>query len=401
MLGLGTRSASEEGEAILNLPRIQRDGLIAISILATISLIATSSLLVFFTYRMIFWTKYYKRYIGYNQFVVLIYNLILADFLQGLGFIISLRWIATNSVKASDPACFLQGIWLQVGDPMSGLFVLAIAVHTFLSVSMGYQLEHRIFVASIVGLWVFGVLMVIIPIATYGRYVWYPAVAWCWMTPKYEAMRLWTHYFWIFAAQFFTIVLYAIMFFQLRTKIAESAILGQRNSESLRRLKKVIAHMAMYPIVYIIVSLPLAAGRMASAHGDSPSVVYFCVAGSFMACSGTCDALMYTLTRRSIVLEPEAKDENSYPNNTSAKKSYGGTMDDKTATSTANAVKGGVFSRTRSDSTEEMIGKGDVELAPMGMVYQHTTIEVTHEPAYPDDSNGNARVNRRDFHDFN
>lgn len=160
------------------LPSLQRTGLIVVSALATVSLISTFSLLCFFTYRFIFWKKYYKRYIGYNQYVVLMYNLALADFIQGLGFIVSLKWIAKNSLRAEDPACFLQGIWLQIGDPMSGLFVLAIALHTFMQVTMGRQLNHRTFVAIVVGLWVFGVILVIIPIALVGPHVWMPSVAW-------------------------------------------------------------------------------------------------------------------------------------------------------------------------------------------------------------------------------
>lgn len=160
------------------LPSLQRTGLIVVSALASVSLISTFSLLCFFTYRFIFWKKYYKRYIGYNQYVVLMYNLALADFIQGLGFIVSLRWISKNSLHAEDPACFLQGIWLQIGDPMSGLFVLAIALHTFMQVTMGRQLSHRTFVAIVVGLWVFGVILVIIPIAIVGPRVWMPSVAW-------------------------------------------------------------------------------------------------------------------------------------------------------------------------------------------------------------------------------
>lgn len=160
------------------LPGLQRSGLIAVAALAIVSLAATFALLSFFTYRFIFWKKYYKRYIGYNQYVVLMYNLALADFIQGLGFIVSLRWISQDSLHATDPGCFLQGIWLQIGDPMSGMFVLAIALHTFMHVSLGRQLSHKVFVSIVVGLWVFGVILVIIPIAIYGRYVWVPSVAW-------------------------------------------------------------------------------------------------------------------------------------------------------------------------------------------------------------------------------
>jgi len=160
------------------LPRLQRSGLIAIATLAMVSLIATFSLLCFFTYRFIFWKKYYKRYIGYNQYVVLMYNLALADFIQGLGFIVSLRWIDQNSIHADDPGCFLQGIWVQIGDPMSGVFVLAIALHTFMHVSLGRQISHRVFVSIVISLWAFGVILVIIPIAAHGPHVWMPSVAW-------------------------------------------------------------------------------------------------------------------------------------------------------------------------------------------------------------------------------
>jgi len=160
------------------LPGLQQRGLIAIGTLAIISLGATFALLSFLTYRFIFWKKYYNRYIGYNQYVVLMYNLALADFIQGLGFIVSLRWVNQNAIRATDAGCFLQGIWLQIGDPMSGLFVLAIALHTFMHVSLGRQISHRVFVSIVVGLWVFGVVLIIIPIAIYGQYVWVPSVAW-------------------------------------------------------------------------------------------------------------------------------------------------------------------------------------------------------------------------------
>lgn len=61
---------------------------------------------------------------------------------------------------------------------MSGVFVFAISAFTFLHIVLDFQLGHRKFVGVIVGLWMFGVLMVVIPIAAVGRYVWSPSVAW-------------------------------------------------------------------------------------------------------------------------------------------------------------------------------------------------------------------------------
>lgn len=120
-------------------------------------------------------------------------------------------------------------------------------------------------------------------------------------------MRLWTHYFWIFAAQFFTILLYTIMFVQLRRQIVECVTLGGRNTNSLRRLNRVLGYMVLYPAVYITLTLPIAIGRTASVRGHPPSVTYFCISGSLMALSGLCDTLLYTLTRKNSVLDPQFK----------------------------------------------------------------------------------------------
>ena len=261
------------------LPQAQRRGLIAVSIIAFLSFLATGGLLSFLTFRLIFWRANYKRYIGYNQYIILIYNLILADFQQSLAFLICLKWIITNKIKSGTAGCFLQGLWLQIGDPGSGLFVLAIAFHTFLLVVFSRKMSYRVFVAFVVGVWAFIVLIVIIPLSIHGADVYVPSGAWCWINEEYETLRLWTHYIWIFLAEFGTVCLYAIMYFQLRKQIAQSSILGNSQLESLKRLRRVVGYMTIYPVVYIVLSLPLAAGRMASANGNTPSITFFCCAG--------------------------------------------------------------------------------------------------------------------------
>lgn len=209
------------------------------------------------------------------------------------------------------------------------------------------------------------------------------------MTTKHPVLRLWTHYFWIFAAQFFTIFLYAIMFVQLRRRIAESAILGSSHTESLRRLNRVVAYMVIYPIVYTVLSLPLAAGRMASQNGHTPSIPYFCVAGAMMTLSGICDTLLYTLTRKSVVLESESrtmkdkgysKFSGSGRKRSTQKHPSSMTMDDKGPVSTVCAA------HYSTDSTDAIVPR-DIELSPLDQVYQHTTITVTHEPAYSGHNN--------------
>lgn len=79
---------------------------------------------------------------------------------------------------AFDAACFAQGFMIQIGDPLSGLFVLAIALHTVLTVATGKRLPHRVFVTIVVGLWVFVIVLALIPTLSHLRETMKPSGAW-------------------------------------------------------------------------------------------------------------------------------------------------------------------------------------------------------------------------------
>ncbi|KXG47237.1 GPCR, rhodopsin-like superfamily protein [Penicillium griseofulvum] len=385
------------------LPQSHRRGLIAISIMALMSLIATSALLGFITYRLVFWRGSYTRYIGYNQYIILIYNLVLADFIQSLAFILCLQWILTDKIESGNVACFLQGLWLQIGDPSSGLFVFAIAIHTFLLVVWGRKMSYKFFVCFVVGVWVFVVLIVIIPIGMHGAGIFVPSGAWCWISEDYETTRLWTHYIWIFLSEFGTVLLYAVMYFQLRRQIAASSILGNNQLASLQRLRRVVGYMTIYPIVYVVLSLPLAAGRMATAHGNQPSIIFFCCAGAFITSSGLVDVVLYTLTRRNLIIDSEPSGDRSY-NKFSSSKGKRGETNLTTITADPKRKHGGTLTDDldRDGSTDNIVSPSalshgrDHEMTPIGKVYQETTIEITHEPAYPDEVSS-AHSSKEDF----
>lgn len=142
-------------------------GFIAMGILALISWVSSFALLSFLTYRFIFWQRYYKRPLAENQYVVLIYNLLLVDLQQASAFLICLHWVTRDSVNFPSAACVLQGWWIQIADPGSGLFVLAIAVHTADVVLRGRQLPFKGFVACVCGLWAFIIMLGLIPVGMF------------------------------------------------------------------------------------------------------------------------------------------------------------------------------------------------------------------------------------------
>ncbi|KAL3475215.1 G protein-coupled glucose receptor regulating Gpa2-domain-containing protein [Aspergillus californicus] len=388
-------SDNDTGGDIDPLPHDHRRGLIAVFVMAILSTIACLLLIGFITFRLIFWRAHHHRYIGYNQYIILIYNLVIADIQQSLAFLICAKWVKENKVEADTAACFLQGFWLQIGDPASGIFVLAIAFHTFYLVALGRKLSYKVFVSIVIGLWVFVAILVIIPIASHGSQVFVPSGAWCWISEDYEPIRLWTHYFWIFLAEFGTVSLYAVLWFQLRRRIKQSAILGSSHIESLKRLRRVVGYMVIYPMSYIVLSLPLAAGRMATAQGDTPGIVYFCVSGAMITSSGLVDVLLYTLTRKNLILESEPSADQSYhkfPKNGGASGATGSRdpRNMRTDISALHTVKGmDDDNMTRDGSTDDIVQKNDIEMAPIeGKVYQHTRIEITSEPAFSEPEGG-------------
>ena len=80
------------------------------------------------------------------------------------------------------------------------------------------------------------------------------------------------------------------------------------HSNSRHRIHRIARYMVFYPITYVILSLPLAAGRMATMTGKNLPIAYYCVAGALMTSSGFVDAILYAFTRRVIALsdEPQA-----------------------------------------------------------------------------------------------
>jgi len=59
--------------------------------------------------------------------------------------------------------------------------------------------------------------------------------------------------------------------------------------------------MVAYPLVYVALTLPLAAGRVSAMIGNSPSLTYYCVSGSLMASCGFIDVLLYISTRKALL----------------------------------------------------------------------------------------------------
>jgi hypothetical protein len=277
------------------LPPAYRVGLIPITVFALMSLLSVTVLLAFITHRLISWRRHYRQYVGYNQYVILIYNLLLADLQQSIAFSISFHWLRIDMILAPTAPCFIQAWFLNIGDVASGLFVLAIAIHTWLGVVRGYKMPYMWFVVSILGIWFLALLLTAIGPAMHRDRFFTRAGGWCWISTDFQDERLWLHYLWIFIVEFGTIAIYGHVFIHLRGRIR--SIMNNDTSKLTRATK----FMVLYPIAYLALTFPIAVGRMAVMGGKTLPDSFFMVAGALLTSCGWVDALLYALTRRVLV----------------------------------------------------------------------------------------------------
>lgn len=162
---------SEPPNSIPSMGTNVHNGLIVIGTIGVISLLFTSTLLGFMTWRMLNLNHYYTSSYSRNQSVILIYQLILADSIQASSFIISLYWASQRQIAGPKAACFTQGFLVQLGDVASASFVLAIAAQTVYHVIFIRTLSYGTFVSCIVALWGLSLLLSFLAPIIGGRFV--------------------------------------------------------------------------------------------------------------------------------------------------------------------------------------------------------------------------------------
>ncbi|KAF2478398.1 uncharacterized protein BDR25DRAFT_390573 [Lindgomyces ingoldianus] len=317
--------------------RTIRNGLVAMGLMALVSVVTTLFLLIFMLNRMLRWKSYYKENLWHNQYIVLIICLLVADLVQSLAFAFSFYWLTSGAVggPVNKPtgACFAQGFIVHFGDVGSAFFVLAVAAHTCFQVGFSRRLSDKPFFWGVGLTAILSLILTIIPPAAYGTGVYVDTEAWvsraflsravakwakyrhpgrrlnlsiliqCWIAEEHENMRLGTHYIWIFLIQGLCIILYGALFWKLSVARKTIGSMNKTVNTNDQRFKRAALLMAIYPIVYVGLTLPLAASRMALyAHRSVPEWAWV-FAGTLMTSSGWVDCVLYAVTRRALLKE--------------------------------------------------------------------------------------------------
>lgn len=152
--------------------------------------------------------------------------------------------------------------------------------------------------------WTFIYALAIIGVAMHPDDIYVRAVAWCWMNSRYHRLRLWLHYFWIFVFEFGTVMLYILTYVTVKCRIKNNFYTA--DSSQAKHARSVAKLMIVYPIVYVICTLPLATLRMVSmTTSKNIGFGWFAFAGAMITSNGWLDVLLYAFTRRIMLFSDE------------------------------------------------------------------------------------------------
>ncbi|KAK6367831.1 hypothetical protein LTR64_007808 [Lithohypha guttulata] len=344
------------------------------------------------SYRLFIWWRHCQLRNGANQFFILIYNLVIADIQQAMAFALTAFYLAEDKIEVGTTTCFANGWFVSTGDLASGVFILNIGLHTFLTIVKGQTISDMSFYLWLAGSWAFVYFMAILTVAMH-KNVYVRAGAWCWIDKRYDKERLWLHYIWIFIAMFGVVVIYAMIYFFIKARLTGKTRTNinttSDNRAELANARRAAKYMIIYPVVYVVCTLPLAGGRMAAMSGVLvPPYWWYCFAGAAITSCGWLDVVLYAITRHVLVFPRSAPPKTNLGLNTfgwhPTPPFYGVTTTVEAPLSRAarrHESKTSILSPVwrplrRRQSDEDYFAN-----VPEGVIMTKTTIEVTSIPA--------------------
>ncbi|KAK8121878.1 hypothetical protein PG984_010548 [Apiospora sp. TS-2023a] len=249
-----------------------------------------------------------------NPFLLLIYNLLLADIIQAVSFLLSVAWLHYDATYSGSVTCWIQG-WLAMTGKLAASACLVFASGlTYMTVVRGYRASPRALYVSIAAVWLFTYVLAGAGVAIThngrgggGWFTW--SNGWCWVNSNFREQRFWLGYFWIFLSVGLTILIYAAIFVTMlrRKKLSwrhmpdleedmdrDQQSLPPRGKKAPPRPSGHHPVFLVYPFIYLLVTGPLATGRMLTMAGYNVSMTYYLFAGAISAAHGFLNVVLWS-----------------------------------------------------------------------------------------------------------
>lgn len=218
-----------------------------------------------------------------------------------IGFMLSIVWAVQDEINFG-PFCTLQAVLKQFGNVATALWVLAIAVHTFVAVFLEMKVSNLVFYIVFCAVWLLsGCIVAVGPLfyTTERLGPWYGISAqWCWTSDTYATPRFATEYLWMFIAAGISFLLYTLLFLKLRGYMGSDFRFTSRARPIGVTAARVANQMLWYPVVYTISVFPIAGCRIYELQTSQMSNLDLKMGSAVVfVLSGLVNVILYTFTR--------------------------------------------------------------------------------------------------------
>lgn len=86
----------------------------------------------------------------------------LSDIQQSMAFALTSVYLSQDKIEVGTTTCWANGWFVSTGDLASGVFIFAIALHTYYAVVKGRRVSGKVFYGGLTCLWIFVYVMAII-----------------------------------------------------------------------------------------------------------------------------------------------------------------------------------------------------------------------------------------------
>lgn len=237
----------------------------------------------------------YKKYTRFTQRLVM--YLLLPTFV--ISAVSVYPYISDTNIS-----CEVAGFFMNWGMLSQRLIILCIVVH-LLVFTFNQTRPKCLELLFHVVTWGLSFCFSIIPIPGhhYGS-----AGVWCWIkgvTPYEYGLRLGCFYIWVWCCVLIEFVCFALVVVRVRRQLRSFQGMSTSDpevEETMRRFKKYIYPLMLYPLVNFILAIPVTANRIQNAvNKDHPDFWLFLFHSIIYPLWGFCNAMMYFMNKETLL----------------------------------------------------------------------------------------------------
>ncbi|KAL4069706.1 hypothetical protein V8B97DRAFT_615943 [Scleroderma yunnanense] len=219
--------------------------------------------------------------------------------------------------------CTVQGLVKHVGDVGVALSTMAVALHMLAVLVFHWKSPPKFALIGLAIIWLVIIVLVVVPNAVQHN-IYGPTGYWCWIEED-TMEQIGLDYIWMWLAATLNAIAYLFLILVMKRvillnsngfrwqgkpeRIPIRSSMGALNSTEHTQEERVRAsQMFFYPLVYIIVVLPISAARFSAFRGHTVPFAVTAVADTVFGSSGLFNVVLYALTRPRLMPRTRSQD---------------------------------------------------------------------------------------------